>query len=189
MKRIATLSIAIMCLGATLSPAAPITYQLSASGNNDGARLDWGFFTTNGSVGTNLQLELGTSLLDYRLHMTEGLDSILLTPANSYIAENEIVFDITPTTITIDASPAPTFPRDFFMISHLDSFAKLMIWHEGFPSVEGVAIIADLDGGARGRLSPRPFVVATAVPETSTTILLALACGIEAARFRRRRNK
>jgi hypothetical protein len=189
MKRSATLAIVLVCLGATISLAAPITYQLSESGNNDGARLDWGFFTTNGSIGNDVKLELGTILLGYQLHMTEGPASILLTPANSYISENEVVFDLTPTTISIDASPPPAFPRGLLTISHLDSFAKLTIWHEGFPSVEGVTILADLNGGSRGVLSPRPFVVATAVPEASTTILLALACGIEIGRFRRPRKK
>jgi hypothetical protein len=157
--------------------AAPIEYQLAGTTNTDGAVLDWGYFTTNGVVGEDIELIYGDTLLDYRLHITEGSLTTLLTPANSTASHlfGGGFFDISPTEIAMgEPSPTGDSVRIFRIVSSPGSAGIFTVAYWNIAPSIGMEISVSVDSSATGGIQPFPFLFATAVPEPTGAAIAAM---------------
>ncbi len=166
----AVLALLVFPFPATMVSAAPITYRLSSTTQNvDGAflLLNAGFFTTDGTTGS---VTLGSILQDYEINIAEGLSTITLTPSNSTITDDQLLFDVTTTTITL---PYPV-PRGDFRI--MGGFGE----RYSVSSSNGNSVAVSAAGQTVSSPVRSPIVIASdgrTVPEPSTYIaLLSLAC-------------
>lgn len=174
---------------------AQVVFNLNTATNNtDGASLVFGLLTTDGTTGSGLRL--GEILTDWEISITEGSDTITLTPSNSFIRLDTLdLFEVNANGIFVNS-----IPDDFigiFNISEGDvnnSFADT----DGFYSVSATSLAEPLftvsvDGSGNGSFSfgeslrpVFPETIATAaVPEPNTFVLLAT--GLTALSLRRSR--
>jgi hypothetical protein len=163
--------VALAFVGGSSAYSAPITYEVMPSHNADLAKLDWGYFTTDGTVGQGIHL--GTILVDYKIKITEGPNTLIMTPANTIVSSDRIAFDITPDSITIPDNSAGLGSDIFrvrtggmlgFTIQHRNSSAEA--W-----------IVVSLDGTSTAQEQPLPLVVARAIPEPTSLALAAMLAG------------
>jgi hypothetical protein len=172
--RLSLLCVAVLL--ASVANAAPITYRLTGDTNTTGAILDYGYLTTDGTVGEKVQLDLGTTLLDYEIRMLLGAQSTTLTPGNTQILGNAVKFTITTDSITLTETSSPFSGNDAITFSEIGAGNSFTISHY-YGAVHAASVTAHLQSGTINGLVSLPFVVATAIPEPSTLALAAMLAG------------
>jgi hypothetical protein len=171
--------LALLCvvvLLANVANAAPITYRLTGATNTTGAVLDYGYLTTDGTVGEKVQLELGTTLLDYEIRMLLGTQFTTLTPGNTQILGNAVKFTITTDAITLTETSSPFSGNDAITFSEIGAGNSFTISHY-YGAFHWASVTALMQSGTINGLVGVPFVVGIAIPEPTTLALATMLAG------------